>query len=116
MELDVRTKGSLSSRGSSKRSLENKTSQRQKSFKKQRTYEIKVGNWDPGLLAKKIMAQHDIKQLIEDKVVDSNPVNHFERLQLKLKGDKLTTDVTEAYLEKNPVQIDGLGFGSTSYA
>ena len=28
----------------------------------------------------------------------------------------MTNDVTDAYLEKNPVQIDGLGFGSTSYA
>ena len=91
-------------------------SYRQKSFKKQRIYEIKVGNWDPGLLAKKIMAQHDIKQLIEDKVVNADPVNHFERLQLKLKGDKMTNEVTDAYLEKNPVKIDGLGFGSTSYA
>ena len=48
--------------------------------------------------------------------MNADPVNHFERLQLKLKGDKMTNDVTDAYLEKNPVRIDGLGFGSTSYA
>ena len=52
---------------------------------------------------------------MEDKVI-GDPVNHFERLQLRLKGDKMTNDVTDAYLEKNPVKIDGLGFGSTSYA
>ena len=47
---------------------------------KERVYEIKVGNWDPGLLAKKIMAQHDIKKLIEDKIIPADPSNHFERL------------------------------------
>ena len=69
-----------------------------------------MGNWDPGLLAKKIMAQHDIKKLIEDKIIPADPSNHFERLQLRLRGDKITNETTDAYLKKNPVEIDGLGF------
>ena len=60
---------------------------------------MKVGKYDPGVLAKKIREKHDIEGLIKDKIVESDPHYHFERIQL----ERFQNNKTDEYLKEHPI-------------
>lgn len=86
MQLDDLESPGQRSRRTTYRSMKSLDSTRSPKSKK-RVYDIKVGEWDPGELARVIHSKHDINQLIKDKIVESDPQYHFERIQLKGDDD-----------------------------
>ena len=73
----------LSARDSSRASMyswRDPCSSRGSERKKKRIYERKIGKWNPADLANKIREKHNIKKLVENKIIMRNPEHHFEMI------------------------------------